>query len=144
MQALKTELDEDAGASTRRKHAALERAMREREQRLAQALATMDTIERKAASPKPHGDDEPPGGSAAGEQPVKPQPEARVSTTDPEARVMKMADRGFRPAFNAQLAVDAATQLIAAVAMVNTGSDMNEMVPMHAQIAQRYGHTPEH
>jgi hypothetical protein len=57
---------------------------------------------------------------------------------------MKMADGGFRPAFNAQLAVDAATQLIAAVAMVNTGSDMNEMVPMHTQIAQRYGHTPEH
>jgi transposase len=147
VQALKTELDEDAGASTRRKQAALERAVREREQRLAQALATMDKIERKAASPKSqpsHRDDDPPGGAPAGEEPAKPQPEPRVSTTDPEARVMKMADGGFRPAFNAQLAVDAATQLIAAVAVVNTGSDMNEMVPMHAQIAQRYGHTPEH
>ena len=148
VQALKKELDEDAGASTRRKQAALERAVREREQRLAQALATMDKIERKAALPKPLGDDEPPGDSPAGQEQPKPQSEPqsepRVSTTDPEARVMKMADGGFRPAFNAQLAVDAATQLIAAVAVVNTGSDMNEMVPMHAQIAQRYGHTPEH
>jgi hypothetical protein len=28
----------------------------------------------------------------------------RVSTTDPDARVMKMPDGGFRPAFNVQLA----------------------------------------
>jgi hypothetical protein len=42
------------------------------------------------------------------------------------------------------LAVDAATQLIAAVAVVNVGSDMNEMVPMHAQLQQRYNHIPEH
>ena len=144
VQALKTELDEDAGASTRRKQAALDRAVREREQRLAQALATMDKIERKAGSPKSKRDDDSPGGPPVGQEPAKLQPELRVSTTDPEARVMKMADGGFRPAFNAQLAVDAATQLIAAVAVVNTGSDMNEMVPMHAQIAQRYGHTPEH
>jgi transposase len=148
VQALKTELDEDAGASSRRKQAALERAVREREQRLAQALATMEQIERKAGMSKAH-DDEPPSGSSEAHEPPKPQSEPpksepRVSTTDPEARVMKMADGGFRPAFNAQLAVDAATQLIAAVAVVNTGSDMNEMVPMHAQIAQRYAHTPEH
>ena len=144
VQALKTELDEDAGASARRKRAALERAVREREQRLAQALATMDKIERKTGSPKSRRDDDPPDGLPVGEATAKPQPEPRVSTTDPEARVMKMADGGFRPAFNAQLAVDAPTQLIAAVAVVNTGSDMNEMVPMHAQIAQRYGHTPTH
>ena len=29
---------------------------------------------------------------------------ARVSTTDPDARVMKMGDGGFRPAFNVQFA----------------------------------------
>lgn len=47
VQALKRELAEDAGASARRKQAAVERAAREREQRLAQALATMDKLERK-------------------------------------------------------------------------------------------------
>jgi transposase len=148
---LKRELTEDAGASARRKQAAIERAAREREQRLAAALATMDELQRKplpeTKKPKPSkrrgrgGDDEPgsPTGTAA-----KPEPEPRVSTTDPEARVMKMADGGFRPAFNAQLAVDAQTQLIAAVAITHNGSDMGQMSPMHSNILQRYGVTPEH
>ncbi len=148
---LKRELTEDAGASARRKQAAIERATREREQRLAAALATMDELQCKplpeTKKPKPSkrrgrgGDDEPgsPTGTAA-----KPEPEPRVSTTDPEARVMKMADGGFRPAFDAQLAVDAQTQLIAAVAITHNGSDMGQMSPMHSNILQRYGVTPEH
>jgi transposase len=148
VQALKAELDEDAGASSRRKQAARARAAREREERLAQALATMAKIEAlKPAHNKPverveekgNGDD---GTPPAGGKPPKPEPAVRVSTTDAEARVMKMADGGFRPAFNAQLAVDVATQLIAGVDVVNVGSDMNEMVPMHRQIYERYGHTP--
>lgn len=147
VQALKRELTEDAGASARRKQAALERAAREREQRLAQALATMDKLEPLSAPSKPKpskrrgrgSDDGPPDAGAA-----KPEPEPRVSTTDADARVMKMADGGFRPAFNAQLAVDAATQLIAAVALTNSGSDMGQMSPMHNDVQQRYGTTPEH
>jgi transposase len=148
---LKRELTEDAGASARRKQAAIERAAREREQRLAAALATMDKLQRKplpeAKKPKPSkrrgrsGDDEPGSPTATA---AKPEPEPRVSTTDPEARVMKMADGGFRPAFNAQLAVDAQTQLIAAVAITNSGSDMSQMSPMHSNIQQRYAVTPDH
>jgi transposase len=146
VQALKRELSEDAGASTRRKQAALERAAREREQRLAQALATMDKLKplREPKQPKPSkrrgpgGDDGPPGAGGTSE------PEPRVSNTDPDARVMKMADGGFRPAFNAQLAVDAQTQLIAAVALSNNGSDMGQMSPMHQDLQQRYGLTPDH
>lgn len=145
LDALKGELHADAAAGTRRKQAARERAVREREQRLAGALATMHEIEALAPAKKDHQqnkehDGTPPGGG----QPPKAEAEPRVSTTDPEARVMKMADGGFRPAFNAQLAVDTATQLIAGVDLVNIGSDMGQMVPMHAQIEQRYGRTPEH
>jgi hypothetical protein len=70
--------------------------------------------------------------------------ELRASTTDPQAQVMKMADGGFRPAYNVQLAVDEATQLIAAVQVVNEGSDMHCMLPMHASIEERYGHTPDY
>ena len=148
--ALKRELAQDAGASTRRKQAAVERAAREREQRLAAALATMDKLQRKPLAerkaPKPsrrrgRSDD---GPGDAGGAPSKPEPEPRVSTTDADARVMKMADGGFRPAFNAQLAVDADTQLIAAVAVVNNGTDMAQMSPMHQAIEQRYATTPEH
>lgn len=146
--ALKKELTEDAGASSRRKRAARERAVREREQRLAAALATMDKIKpaREAKKAKPSkrrgrggSDNDPPGGAGA-----KPEAQARVSTTDPDARVMKMADGGFRPALNAQLAVDAQTQFIAAVDVVNSGSDMGQMDPMHQSVQQRYGLTPAH
>lgn len=148
--ALKRELAEDAGASSRRKQAAVERAARERQQRLAAALATMDKLQRKPLpepkTPKPsqrrgHSDNGPGDTGAAA---PKPEPEPRVSTTDADARVMKMADGGFRPAFNAQLAVDADTQLIAAVAVVNSGSDMGQMSPMHQDIQQRYATTPDH
>lgn len=150
--ALKRELSEDAGASARRKQAASERAAREREERLARAIATMDEI---AAMPEPkkpkpskrrgkNQDDSPGGGSAAPTEPAKAESEPRVSTTDPEARVMKMADGGFRPAFNAQLAVDVQTQLIASVDVVDSGSDMRQMAPMHASVQQRYGITPDH
>lgn len=138
VQALKSELEGDACASTRRKQAALERAAREREQRLTQALATMDKIERKQPAKKSD-DEDPPGGA-----PAKAPPEPRVSTTDPHARVMKMADGGFRPAFNAQLAVDAHTQLIAAVELVNIGSDLQQMAPLHATVVERYAVTPGH
>ena len=142
VQALKAELDADAAASSRRKRAAQERAAREREQRLAQALATMDEIDQARAPKKTAAaKDEPPAGTPLV---TKAEAEPRVSSTDPEARVMKMADGGFRPAFNAQLAVDAATQLIAAVEVVNQGSDMNQMVPMHAQLQRRYEITPAH
>ena len=151
VQALKRELTEDASASARRKQAAIERAAREREQRLAQALATMDKLEHKPVpqpkKPKPskrrgRSGDGDPGGS--GGTAAKPEPEPRVSTTDADSRIMKMADGGFRPAFNAQLAVDADTQLIAAVAVTNSGSDMGQMSPMHQDIQQRYATTPDH
>jgi|APIni6443716594_1056825.scaffolds.fasta_scaffold38433_2 transposase len=144
--ALKAELDEDAGAGTRRKQAARERAVREREERIARALATMQEIEaREPAKKHQKKAPEPPDSAApSGGKPPKAEAEPRASTTDPEARVMKMADGGFRPAFNAQLAVDTATQLIAGVDLVNIGSDMGQMVPMYEQIEQRYGHTPEH
>lgn len=152
VQALKRELAEDAGASARRKQAAIERAARQREQRLAAALATMDKLQRKpvpeARKPKPSkrrgrsGSDDDAGSS--GGTLAKPEPEPRVSTSDADARVMKMADGGFRPAFNAQLAVDAQTQIIAAVAITNSGSDMGQMSPMHHNILQRYETTPDH
>jgi len=151
--ALKRELSEDAGASARRKQAAADRAAREREERLAKAIATMDEI---AAMPEPKkpkpskrrgkskDDDSQGGASATAVEQPKAKSEPRVSTTDPEARVMKMADGGFRPAFNAQLAVDVPTQFIASVDVVDSGSDMRQMAPMHASVQQRYGWTPEH
>ena len=68
---------------------------------------------------------------------------ARVSTTDPEATVMKMPDGGFRPAFNVQFATDTKTQVITGVEVTNSGSDLGEMLPMAEQLQERYDKTPD-
>ncbi len=49
--------------------------------------------------------------------------EPRVSTTDPEARVMKMADGGFRPAYNLQISTDVDSRFIVGVNASTVGSD---------------------
>jgi len=69
--------------------------------------------------------------------------EARVSTTDPEARVMKMADGGFRPAYNVQLATDVSSGIVLGVAVTNDGTDQGEALPMMDQVVQRTGRQPE-
>lgn len=68
-----------------------------------------------------------------------PPTEARVSTTDPDARIMKMSDGGYRPAYNVQFATDHASDVMVGVAVTNAGSDQQELVPMLTQIEQRVG-----
>ena len=76
-----------------------ERAARQRSEQTQAALARMPELERiKARNAKGH----------AG----KPPAEARASSTDPDATVMKMADGGFRPAYNVQFATDTQSQVI--------------------------------
>ena len=67
----------------------------------------------------------------------------RVSTTDPDARVMKMPDGGFRPAFNIQFATTTdAARVIVGVSVSNRGSDQGQAMPMLAQIEARTGVCP--
>lgn len=75
-------------------------------------------------------------------KPVDKQEQARVSTTDADARVMKMADGGFRPAYNVQLATETEHQVIVGVTVTNQGSDMQEAVPMVGQVEARTGRRP--
>ena len=67
----------------------------------------------------------------------------RVSTTDPDARVMKMPDGGFRPAFNIQLATTTdAARVIVGISVTNRGSDQGQAAPMLEQIEARTGVRP--
>ena len=68
--------------------------------------------------------------------------EARVSTTDPNARVMKMADGGYRPAYNVQLATDVDSRAIVGLAVTNLGSDRSSLMPMLTQVQARTGRRP--
>jgi Transposase DDE domain len=76
-------------------------------------------------------------------KPAAKMQEARASTTDPQARRMKMPCGGFRPAYNLQLVADTATQIVVGVDLVNVGSDKGQMRPLHAQLQERYGRTPQ-
>jgi transposase len=113
--------------------------------------AQADTAQDETARTETTMEGQPAGEQTAEQQskdPTKPTKlkkpkEPRVSTTDHEARVMKMADGGFRPAFNAQLAVDTDTMIITGVDLVNSGSDMGQMLPMHEQHPDRYARVPE-
>jgi len=121
--ALRAELDEDPSRPSRREQAARERAKRERQERLEEALQhAAELRERK---------------------PEKEKDKARASSTDPEARVMKMGDGGFRPAFNVEFATDTKTQIIVDADVVNVGSDQRQMLPVIEQIEERFGQRPE-
>lgn len=123
--ALRAELDADPAATSRRVAAARERAAVERRERVRRALAKLPELEARKRKPTYRGSRDP----------------ARVSTTDPEAGVMKMADGGFRPAYNAQLATDVASQIIVGLA-VTPLSDHEQLGPMVDQLTGRYGRAP--
>ncbi len=123
--ALKAELDDDPAASSRRIAAARERAAAERVARVRAALEALPELE------------------AAKRRNGTPATEARSSLTDPEARVMKMADGGDRPAYNAELATDTASQVIVGVGLTNAGSDQGQLSPMVGQLERRYERAPD-
>ena len=121
----------DPGVS-RRERAARERAARERQKRVEQALAQLPAVQAAKERQAKH----------AGKARQAKLREARVSTTDPEARVMKMPDGGFRPAYNVQLATDVDSQVIVGVAVTNRGTDQGEGLVMEEQVTQRAGRHP--
>ena len=122
---LKAQVKADPGEGQRREQAARLRGAQEREARIKAALAQLPEV---AAAKKRS------GGKAE---------EARASTTDPDARVMKMGDGGFRPAVNVQFATTCEDQVIVGMAVVNAGSDMAQLVPMVEQVQARLGQSPQ-
>lgn len=136
VQALKGEIDADANASNRRRGAARQRAAEEREKRLVQALEQLAQVEKqkkKKTLAKKENETE--------EQHQK-RTQPRASSTDAEARVMKMADGGFRPAYNVQFTTTTNSQIIVGVEVNNCGSDLGQLSPMLDQVEKRYGGCP--
>jgi transposase len=129
VQKLRQENADDSAqdASDARRRAAAERAAAERAQRVEAALKNLAELEQQKEQRKK--------GSGA---------EARSSTTDPEARNMKMGDGGFRPAYNVQFATDGDARMIVSVDVTNNGSDGGQLAPLHETVCQRYGKVPSH
>jgi len=111
---------------TRAQHAARAAKARDLQMRVEAAIETVTELQKQK---KP--DDKP----------------ARASTTDADARVMKMGDGGFRPAYNVQYAV-AGSELggpraVVGIQVTNVGSDMGSLTPMAEQVEQRTGQLPK-
>lgn len=123
--ALKAELEDDPAATSRRVAAARERAATERAERVRKALEHLPELE------------------AAKRRAGKAADEARASTTDPAAKVMKMADGGYRPAYNVQFAADTKSQVIVGLDVSTAGTDQGQLTPMVRQLRQRYGRDPD-
>jgi len=122
---LKEQVQADPGAASRREQAAREHAAVQRERCIQAALARLPEIE-----------------EAKRRNGAKPE-DARASTTDAQASVMKMADGGYRPAYNVQYASDCTSQMVVGVDVSTVGSDMAQLAPMVEQVQQRVGRTPE-
>jgi transposase len=132
---LREENDDDPDASNRRIRAAKERAAHEREARVQAALAQLAEIEaHRARKDRANRNNKKKG--------TKPS-EPRASTTDPQARVMKMPDGGFRPAYNCQIATVAEGQIVIATSAETTGSDRGLMRPMVETIKQDFDRLPK-
>jgi len=123
VEALKKELEEDPAAGTRRQRAARQRAAEDRRERVHKALAQLPEIEAAKSA--------------------KDKDKARASTTDADARVMKMGDGGFRPALNVLFATDTQTQIIVGVEVSSSGGDQGKLAPMVEQLQERYDEKPK-
>jgi hypothetical protein len=129
---LKQETDDNPDASNRRIKAAQERAARERAERVAAAQRALSELEQQREQrAKRRG------------QKKEHKKEARASTTDPQARVMKMPDGGFRPAYNCQVSTVAQGQIVVSVQAETTGSDRGLLRPMLDELQRRYHRRPK-
>jgi transposase len=123
VQALKEQREAgEGGEGSKRQQAARERAARERVVRVKQALEAVEAVEAKKAK------------NRESKREKKP---ARGSTTDGQARVMKMPDGGFRPALNGQLVVDMPSRVIVGVTVSNE-ADQRLLEPVVEQVHDDY------
>jgi transposase len=107
-----------------RREAARQRAAHERQQRMKTAAEQL----RKVRETKSRQAD---------------QDKARVSLTEPEARVMKHGDGGLAPSYNVQLSTDAANQIIVGVQVTQCASDSRSLAPAMDQLHETFARYPD-
>jgi transposase len=132
---LREELDSPAVRAqlTARQRAARQRAAREKQERTERAIAQLPELKRRQEEAAQRA-----GRGERGRKIREKQP--RVSTTDGEARVMKMSNGGYNPAVNVQLATDTESRAIVGVEVSNEGSDSAGLsAPMRQQVEERTG-----
>jgi transposase len=105
----------------KRKRAAQERALRERQQRLENALEEVQKVRQAKRDNKEH---------------------ARASQSDPQARIMKQSDGGYAPGYNVQLSTEASHRIIVGADVSQSGSDYGQLIGAVAQVEANLGKKP--
>ncbi len=129
---LRTEVEEDPASAQRRRTARRQAAAEDRLRRLQEARAAHAELDQHRREQD---------ASQRRKKPRNKKP-TRASTSDAQARVMKMADGGYRPAYNPQIKTTPTGAHIIGLSVTNTGSDQGLLEPALAEIEQRYGVTP--
>lgn len=124
VEAVKQQADE-APADAARRTAARQRAAAERVERIDAALALLPELQRAKQVSQ--------SGKPSKQRPV------RVSTTDVEARRMRLGGGAIAPGYNVQFGVDTASRAIVGVDVVNDGNDQQQSEPMRRQVERRSG-----
>jgi hypothetical protein len=131
--ALLAELEADPAAASKR---ASERGLREAEAhkaRLAAAQKAAEAIDRERQREA----------EQQRRKKLKKSKSTRASTTDAEARIIRMADGGYRPAYNVQFKTDQGSGCVVGVEITNKASDRGQLGPAVDEIEQRYGTKPK-
>lgn len=131
-EAEKNEPDLDIPAEIERRQARLAaivaaKARLEERQRLADTLRGRSEGDERKPKDK---NGKPKGGKSYQRDFGVPPPKAQDSFTDPESRIMKRAGGGFDYSYNAQTAVDETAHIIVAAEVVNTSSDVHQLLPV--------------
>ncbi len=126
LDALKNELEMTPDEIDRRRRGAKKRAAEEKVERIKQAVKNQKKLEEQREKRK----------KGSGK-------ETRVSTTDPEARIMKFSNGGFNPGYNVQYCTDNETEVILGVEVTNQGSDGGLLLPMAKRIEDDHGRLPK-
>ena len=126
------------GLADAQKRLATIRAAKARLEAEARDRAEAKQAEREAAAdaagkPRP----EPPADSPT------PDPKAQSNFTDPDSRIMRNGDKAFIQGYNAQIAVDAETQVIVAADVTNQAADSPHLLPMVDQVVANTGRRPQ-
>lgn len=143
---LAKEVESDPAANEQRLRKRRAQRAAERLSRLEAAVAKVAEIEAQQPKSNPKKESKPKAAPPDGEAPQtkdgKRPKEPRASTTDPDARVVKMADGGFRPAYNMQIASVAREQIVVAIDVSTSSSDRGLARPMLEKIEATYGELP--
>jgi hypothetical protein len=107
--------------TSRRMAKARQRAARERQERLEQALKEFNKLIEEG----------------------KDKEKRRVSTSDPQARVMKQPDGGFAPSYNVEIGTDAKNGVVVAVGVVQAGNDFEQLESGIERVEKNLGKRPD-